>query len=508
MEMLNLKIAERAYINIYGKRLPHFQIAREALTLGGNLTLGSNNLTLAQANSVGGSPSTAGTTNYHIIANSTGVISCSVPNSSSYTFPVGNSLSIYNPLTISNTAGSSQTYTVKTAAISPAQSDALSYMWVIGGSTGTCDLAFGWNTANASGTLSSAQTSAKAYSGSTWAAQTSSTASASSTNYSTTLSGTTLTNPMNWTVGVPAAPTVTTQAVSGISITSATGNGNITAGLASISVSGVVWSTTSGSESIAGSKSIDGPTGSTAGAYTSSITGLSAATIYYVKAYATNSFGATSYGSEVSFTTSASATAPTITTQSVSAITTTTATGNGNITGTGGSNILTSGVVWSTTSGSESISGSNTTDGPNGSTTGAYTSSIAGLSASTTYYVKVYATNSVGTSYGSEVSFTTLASVPSTQASSIISTNVVGNQLTLSWTAGNGSNYLVVAKQGASAPTAPTSGTSYTANTAFGSGSTTATGSYVLYSGTGTSVNVTGLSASTQYTFEVFTFRA
>ncbi len=77
--------------------------------------------------------------------------------------------------------------------------------------------------------------------------------------------------------------------------------------------------------------------------------------------------------------------------------------------------------------------------------------------------------------------------------------------MTVGWTRGNGDYVLVVAKQG-SAPTDPSDSTTYTANAAFGSGDTTAAGSYVVYKGTGTSVPVTALSAGTEYYFAVYEF--
>jgi len=96
---------------------------------------------------------------------------------------------------------------------------------------------------------------------------------------------------------------------------------------------------------------------------------------------------------------------PVVTTQAASAISASTATGNGTITDLGTSNPTQHGVCWNT-SGTPTISDSKTEDGAV-SATGTFTSSITGLSAGTTYYVRAYATNSDGTSYGSEVSFTT-----------------------------------------------------------------------------------------------------
>ena len=98
--------------------------------------------------------------------------------------------------------------------------------------------------------------------------------------------------------------------------------------------------------------------------------------------------------------------APTVTTQAVSSISTTTATGNGNITDLGIPNPTQYGVVWSTSTNPTVALTSKTAQGAI-AITGAFTSSITGLDANTTYYVKAYATNTAGTSYGNEVSFTT-----------------------------------------------------------------------------------------------------
>ena len=99
--------------------------------------------------------------------------------------------------------------------------------------------------------------------------------------------------------------------------------------------------------------------------------------------------------------------APTVTTQAVTDITSATATGNGNITNLGSSNPTAYGVCWSTNA-NPTTADSKTNNGAT-SSTGAFTSSMTGLSASTTYHVRSYATNASGTSYGTDVSFTTSA---------------------------------------------------------------------------------------------------
>ncbi len=99
------------------------------------------------------------------------------------------------------------------------------------------------------------------------------------------------------------------------------------------------------------------------------------------------------------------AVAPTVTTIAISNIDKTTAIGGGNVTADGGATVTARGICWSTAQ-NPTINDSHTTDGTG---TGSFTSSMTSLEANTTYYVRAYATNSAGTAYGEQVSFTTLA---------------------------------------------------------------------------------------------------
>jgi hypothetical protein len=197
------------------------------------------------------------------------------------------------------------------------------------------------------------------------------------------------------------APQVTTAAISGVSYTVATSGGNVTDnGGASILARGVCWST-SPSPTISNSFTNSG-TGT--GSFVSNLSNLQSATIYYVRAFATNSAG-TAYGEEVSFTTTTSI--PQLTTTANTAINTTYATSGGNITNSGGLPISARGVCWSTATG-PTIANSKSSDGVG---TGSFTSNITGLTAGTIYYVRAYATNNAGTAYGNELSFMTAPTI-------------------------------------------------------------------------------------------------
>ena len=230
------------------------------------------------------------------------------------------------------------------------------------------------------------------------------------TSYGAQTSFTTLTTPT----------LAATTAASSIASTTATSGGTITSnGGANITSSGVVYGTSPGSSTYSSTS------GTSVGTFVSNLTGLTPATTYYVRAFATNSVG-TVYGTEISFITLA--VAPTLSTTAASSITKYAATSGGSITSNGGSVITASGICWSTTA-TPTISDSKTTGG---TTTGTFTSSITGLTAGTVYYVKAYATNAIGTSYGAAQSFTTLATssnnpvlASTTSATSITTTTAV-----------------------------------------------------------------------------------
>lgn len=214
--------------------------------------------------------------------------------------------------------------------------------------------------------------------------------------------GTAYSNEIVLTTVAIGKPTVTTNNVTNVTQTSATCGGNVTDdGGSTVTARGVCWSL-SQNPTVSGSHTTDG---SGTGSFTSQMTGLTQGKTYYVRAYATNSAG-TSYGEEKPFTTT-SVNLPTVTTNNVTNITQTTATCGGNVTNAGGGTVTARGVCWSTSQ-NPTINNSHTN---NGTGTGSFTSSITGLSPNTVYYVRAYATNSAGTAYGNQRSFTTLSQV-------------------------------------------------------------------------------------------------
>ena len=207
---------------------------------------------------------------------------------------------------------------------------------------------------------------------------------------------------------MPNIPTVTTSEVSNIAATTATTGGNVTSdGGLTVTARGVCWSTSS-NPTIENDTTINlNLNGSNVGSFVSNLTSLTPSETYHVRAYATNSVG-TAYGDEVSFTTT-SLVPPTVTTGAVNLNVTTanvitvTATCEGDVTDEGTDAVTARGVCWSISQ-NPTVDDSLTTD--NGSGTGSFTCNITGFNASTTYYVRAYATNSAGTAYGNQVVFT------------------------------------------------------------------------------------------------------
>ena len=275
-------------------------------------------------------------------------------------------------------------------------------------------------------------------------------------------------------------PTVTTTAATQVTETTAVTGGNVTSdGNASVTERGVVYSL-SAKPSISDLSSTIVRSGSGTGAFTCNLSNLQAGTTYYVRAYAVIDKG-TAYGDEVSFTTALPISLASVTTSSVTNITETTAKAGGTVIADGNATVTERGVCISTIS-NPTIANSKVTAG---SGIGSFTCNLTGLQANTTYYVRAYAINSKGTSYGTEVSFTTNKSVvlPTVTTSTVTqitqTTAVAGGNVTSD---GNGT----ITERGVCVATVSNPTTSNAKVTA-GSG----TGSYAC--------NLTGLQENTTY---------
>ena len=165
---------------------------------------------------------------------------------------------------------------------------------------------------------------------------------------------------------------------------------------------------------------------------------------------------------------------PSVTTVSVSGITTTGAVSGGNVTNNGGDEVTARGVCWGTTQ-NPTLGTSKTSDGKGN---GTFASNITGLTASMNYHVRAYATNSVGTAYGNELTFITASTVPG--APTIGTANAGNAQATVIFTE--------PADNGGSAIT----GYTVTSNP----GNITGTGS-------ASPITITGLTNGVTYTFTV-----
>lgn len=197
-------------------------------------------------------------------------------------------------------------------------------------------------------------------------------------------------------------PTVVTSTPTDFTSSTAILGGNVTNdGGFTVSQRGIFWGEVPG----VADNGTKVPIGSGSGIFSQVISGLSLGKTYYVRAYATNIKG-TSMGEEIYFT--LNSVVPTVTTTKASGITTHKAIIAGNVSYDGGASVTERGFYIST----------NTTPATNGKKiqvgngVGMFNLALDSLLAKTKYYFVAYATNSVGTSYGDTLSFTTSGNEP------------------------------------------------------------------------------------------------
>ena len=137
-------------------------------------------------------------------------------------------------------------------------------------------------------------------------------------------------------------------------------------------------------------------------------TSLTCNTAYTRYVWAYNASGCVSTPTTLSQTTSSCIAAPTVSTLAANNTTGTTSTLNGNVSATGGATVTIRGFKYSTSNGFNPASTGTDVSESGSFGTGTFTANLTGLATTTTYYAVAYATNSIGTTYGDEVTFNTL----------------------------------------------------------------------------------------------------
>lgn len=122
------------------------------------------------------------------------------------------------------------------------------------------------------------------------------------------------------------------------------------------------------------------------------------------------------------------------------------------------------------------------------------------------YSTTIDHTTTGGTTKSIAVSATVIAAKPTIQATAVTFTSVTSTTFTVNWTNGNGANHLVLIRSLSAVNSNPVDGVTYTAITSFGAGSEVGTGNYVIYSGSGNTVNLTGLQPNTAYHVAVYDY--
>jgi phosphodiesterase/alkaline phosphatase D-like protein len=280
------------------------------------------------------------------------------------------------------------------------------------------------------------------------------------------------------TAGIP--PIATTSAATSKTTTGAALNGTVNANNTSTTVTFEYGTTTSYGQTVSASPSpIADMTNTDVSA---SITGLTAGTTYHFRVKAVNSLG-TTYGSDMTFTTEGLA--PTATTKDATNKTSTSATLNASVNANMASTTVTF-EYGTTTSYGQTVTASPSP--VTGSSNTNVSANISGLSAGTTYHFRIKAVNSVGTTHGSDMTFTTVGLAPTATTLDATSKTASGATLNASVNANMASTTVTF---------------EYGTTTSYGQTVNATPSTVTGNSSANVSASITGLTAGTTYHFRV-----
>ena len=124
----------------------------------------------------------------------------------------------------------------------------------------------------------------------------------------------------------------------------------------------------------------------------------------------------------------------------------------------------------------------------------------------TFWFTSEYVGNSTHSTRIASFVFPAACTAPTVQAGNISFSSITDSTMTVSWTRGNGTKIIVLAKENSSVDFDPVSSVAYSADSHFSDGDEIGSANFVVYNGTGTSVTVTGLTAGTQYYFNLYEY--